>query len=61
MFMYASLAIFALFTLNVLIGTLSGAGFLSDVGEMLILLSATILFVVGILRKEAAEKENNGS
>ena len=35
--------------------------YFGDVGEMLVLFAATILFVVAILQKEAARKNQNDS
>ena len=42
-------------------GAFAGMSFLSDVGEMLVLFAASILFVVAILQKEADRKNKNGS
>ena len=49
-----SLVLFLVFALNVALGSMSSNPFLSDVGEMLVLSGAAILFVVAILKKEAA-------
>lgn len=51
-----ALILFLIFASNVALGSMSSDPFLSDVGEMLVLSGATVLFVVAILRKEAAEK-----
>lgn len=59
MFLYLSAGFFAIYTLNVVVGSVSGAAFLGGVGEMLLLLAASIAFVGGILRREAAEKQRN--
>ncbi len=59
MFLLASLIVFLIYFLNVSLGAVAGVAFLGDVGEMLVLLAAAILFVVAILQKEAAEKKNN--
>ena len=48
--------IFAVFALNVVVGSMGGTVFLSDVGEMLVLISASAVFVVAILKKEADRK-----
>ena len=61
MFLAASVAAFAVYFANVALGAFAGGGFLGDVSEMLVLLAASILFVVAILQKEAARKETNGS
>lgn len=47
----------ALFTMNVAYGAIDGAPILGNVAEMLLLLSASIVFVVGILRSEAASRK----
>lgn len=62
MFLVASVAVFAVFFTNVALGAFAGSAFLGDVGEMLVLFAATILFVAAILKKEADQKtENDGS
>lgn len=48
-----SLILFGIFGLNVAMGAIGSGVFLSDVGEMLLLLSSTVFFVIGILKKEA--------
>ena len=57
MFLYGSFIVFAVFFLNVALGAFADAAFLGDVGEMLVLFFASILFVVAILKKEA-ERNN---
>ncbi|MFT5346014.1 MAG: hypothetical protein ACI95S_001756 [Dinoroseobacter sp.] len=49
--------LFALFVINVAMGAFFNASFLGDVGELLVLLATTILFVVVILQKEADAKK----
>lgn len=50
-------ALFALFAVNVAMGAFFGGSFLGDIGELLVLLATTILFVIAIIKKEAdAEK-----
>ncbi|OSQ51970.1 hypothetical protein [Marivita geojedonensis] len=61
MFLSASIAVFVVYFANVALGAASNAAFLSDVGEMLVLFAASILFVVAILKKEADRKNKNGS
>jgi hypothetical protein len=61
MFLFASLIVFAVFFLNVALGAFADAAFLGDVGEMLVLFAAAILFVVAILQKEADRKNKDGS
>ena len=58
MFLAASIAVFALFFANVALGAFAGSAFLGDVGEMLVLFAASVLFVVAILKREAAETKN---
>lgn len=61
MFLAASIAVFLVYFANVTLGAFAGRAFLGDVGEMLALLAASILFVVAILKKEADRKKKNGS
>jgi hypothetical protein len=57
MYLLACAVAFAVFTSNVALGAFGGNAFLSDVAEMLVLLAATVLFVVAILKREAEEKK----
>ncbi|MCY6381601.1 hypothetical protein [Hoeflea prorocentri] len=59
--LYASLIVFVIYFVNVAMGAFGGQTFLGDVGEMLVLFAASILFVVGILQEEAARKVKDGS
>ena len=63
MFLFASAFVFLLFAANVAIGSVTGNAILGDIGEMLVLLAASALFVVAILNKESDRKnnKNNGS
>ena len=61
MFLAASIIVFAIYFGNVALGAFTGSTFLGDVGEMLVLFGATILFVVAILQIEAARKDKTGS
>ena len=61
MFLIASLIVFAIYFGNVALGAFGGAAFLGDVGEMLVLGVAAILFVVAILQREAARNKNSDS
>lgn len=61
MFLYASLIVFVVYFANVASGAFWDRIFFGDVGEMLILFAASILFVVAILKKEADRKDNDGS
>lgn len=61
MYLFASAAVFAVYFANVVMGAFADSAFLGDVGEMLVLFVATILFVVAILKREADRDQNNGS
>ena len=61
MFLAASVIVFVIYFANVALGAFANAAFLGDVGEMLVLFSASILFVVAILKKEADRKNRDGS
>ena len=61
MFLAASIIVFAIYFANVALGAFAGAASLGDVGEMLVLFVASILFVVAILKAEADRKNRNGS
>ena len=61
MFLLASIVVFAIYFTNVALGACFQAAFLGDVGEMLVLLAAAVLFVVAILQKEADQKDKDGS
>ncbi|WP_282152686.1 hypothetical protein [Ruegeria atlantica] len=54
MFLAASALVFVIYFANVALGAFANSAFLGDVGEMLVLFAASILFVVAILKKEAA-------
>ena len=60
MFLAASIFVFAIYFANVVLGALANNAFLGDVGEMLVLFAATILFVVAILGREADRDRRNG-
>ncbi len=61
MFLAASILVFVVYFTNVALGAFMGNAFLGDVGEMLVLFTAAIFFVVAILQKEADRKRKNGS
>ena len=61
MFLAASIAIFLLYFSNVALGAFTGSAFLGDVGEMLVLFVASILFVVAIIKREADEKSKDSA
>jgi hypothetical protein len=60
MFLAASIAVFVVYFSNVALGAFARNAFLGDVGEMLVLFAAVILFVVAILKKEADRNRKNG-
>ncbi|MBD3662349.1 hypothetical protein [Sulfitobacter aestuariivivens] len=61
MFLISSFIVFAVFFLNVALGAFANSAFLGDVGEMLVLFLASVLFVVAILKKEADRSKNDDS
>jgi len=61
MFLLASVIVFIIYFANVALGALTGTIFFGDVGEMLVLFAATILFVVAILQKETDRKNKDDS
>lgn len=61
MFLIGAVIVFSAFFLNVALGAFADAAVLGDVGEMLVLSCATVLFVVAILRKEADRSNNDDS
>lgn len=52
-----AILLFVVFGVNVGLGSASNSAFLSDVGEMLVLSGAAVLFVIAILKKEADAKK----
>jgi ABC-type nickel/cobalt efflux system permease component RcnA len=52
-----ALATFAVFCANVASGAAGAGAFMGDIPEMLTLLAAAILFVIGVLALEATEKK----
>ena len=61
MFLIGAFIVFLVFFLNVALGAFADAAVLGDVGEMLVLSCASVLFVVAILRKEADRSKNDDS
>lgn len=47
----------AIFAANVAIGSVGGKVFLTDIQEMLVLMAASVTFVVAILKKESARRK----
>ena len=60
MFLTGSFIVFLVFFSNVAFGAFADIAFLGDVGEMLVLFFATVLFVVAILKKEAVRRKDDG-
>ncbi|MEM9049269.1 MAG: hypothetical protein AAGC92_11185 [Pseudomonadota bacterium] len=52
-------ALFAVFVVNLVLGAFGGTPFLSDVGEMLLLLATVLFFVILVLQREAQSKKND--
>lgn len=52
-----AILLFVVFGVNVGLGSASNSAFLNDVGEMLVLSGASVLFVIAILKKEADAKK----
>lgn len=61
MFLIGAFIVFSAFFLNVALGAFADAAVLGDVGEMLVLSCASVLFVVAILRKEADRTKSDDS
>lgn len=61
MFLFASLIVFLVYFANVAAGAFWDRVVFGDVGEMLVLFAASILFVIAILKKEADRNQRNGS
>lgn len=59
MFLIGSFIVFTVFFVNVAMGAFADASFLGDVGEMVVLFFASVLFVVAILKREAARKSED--
>jgi len=53
-----SLILLVLFTVNVAIGAIGDGPVVGNVSELLLLLSASVAFVVGILQREARDKKS---
>lgn len=57
MYLLVSAALFAIFALNVAIGSFGGKPFLGDVGEMLLLFATSLTFVAAILKSETVRRQ----
>jgi hypothetical protein len=58
MYLAISIAVFVVYFSNVALGAFADSAVLGDVGEMVVLFAAAILFVVAILQKEAERKKD---
>jgi hypothetical protein len=56
----AALICFAIYFGNVMLGASDIGVILGDVAEMLMLVAAVVLFVIGVLKREALEKSASG-
>ena len=56
MFIFAAIALFLAFLINVVAGAFGYGQFLGDVGEMVLLFAASLAFVVVTLKKETIAK-----
>ncbi len=61
MFLIGAFIVFFAFFTNVALGAFADAAVLGDVGEMVVLSCASVLFVVAILRKEADRSKSGDS
>lgn len=61
MILISSFIVFAVFFVNVALGAFADSAFLGDLGEMLVLSAASVIFVVAILKKEADRSKNDDS
>lgn len=59
MLLIGSFIVFCVFFLNVAMGAFADASFLGDVGEMVVLFAASVIFVVAILKREAARNNED--
>jgi hypothetical protein len=59
MFLVLAIVFFGVYTANVVMGAYANTPFVGGVGEMLFLLAASVAFVAGILKKEAADQQSH--
>lgn len=59
MFVSVSTALFLIFIANVVAGAFGKAPFLNEIEEMLVLVGASLAFVVVMLKQEANSKNRN--
>lgn len=58
--LFGALILFVLFFTNVSMGAAGRGVFLDDVAEMIVLFGSSILFVIGVLIREARCEPRNG-
>ena len=56
-----SIALFMIFGSNVVVGSMGGPQFMGDLGELLVVVSSVLFFVIAIVQKESKEKTSAGS
>ena len=61
MYLALAIAFFTLFIGHVVIGSVSGTSLVGDVGELFILICASVTFVIAILRAEKKAELQNQS
>ena len=61
MSLIVSIVLFVVFAANVAIGSFTGKPFLGDIGEMLLLLAASLAFVAAILAREASARKDSSN
>ena len=59
MTMIISAALFSIFFLNVFLGASGTGRFLTDVQELLVLITSVLFFVAAILKRETAAKQSD--
>lgn len=61
MFLKSALIVFVIFFSNVALGAFADVSFLDDVEEMMVLFSASVMFVVAILEQESDRSRDDDS
>lgn len=59
--LFGAFVLFGIFTANVVLGAAGGSQFMGDVSEMLVLMATAVMFVIAILKSEAAAQDNASS
>lgn len=55
--LFGAIILFCIFTANVVLGAMGRTPFVGNVGEMLVLVAAAVMFVAAILKSEAAARK----